>query len=227
LKDLHKTGKPVVYVNFSGSAMALNWEDENLSAIVQAFYPGEATGTALSRLLFGDFNPYGRLPVTFYKSEKDITDFSNYDMQGRTYRYFTGTPLYPFGYGLSYTSYEYSNLTVDKSSDTQSDVEVSVEVINTGKTGGEEVVQVYVSNKTAKTIVPLTSLKGFKRVYLKPGEKKIVSFILKPEDFSVTNTDAQQVVEPGVFDIAVGGAVPDENAQIKTIEITGKIFEIE
>jgi len=226
LKDLHKTGKPIVYVNFSGSAMALNWEDENMAAIIQAFYPGETTGTALTRLLFGDLNPSGRLPVTFYKSEKDIPDFSNYDMQGRTYRYFTGTPLYPFGYGLSYTSYEYSNLTVDKSSDTQSDVEVSVEVKNTGKTGGEEVVQIFVSNKTAKTIVPLTSLKGFKRVYLKPGENKTINFKLKPEDFSVTNADAQQVVEPGVFDIAVGGMVPDESTQIKTIEITGKNFEI-
>jgi len=226
LKDLHKTGKPIVYVNFSGSAMALNWEDENMAAIIQAFYPGEKTGTALTRMLFGDFNPSGRLPVTFYKSEKDIPDFSNYDMQGRTYRYFYGSPLYPFGYGLSYTTFEYSNLVVDKTSDTQSSVEVSVDVKNTGKKDGEEVVQVYVSNKTATSIVPITSLKGFKRVYLKQGEKKTVTFALKPEDFSVTTADALQVVQPGVFDIAVGGVVPDENTQIKTIEIAGKNFEI-
>ncbi len=227
LKALHKTGKPVVYVNFSGSAMALNWEDENLPAIVQAFYPGETTGTALTRLLFGDFNPSGRLPVTFYKSERDIPAFSNYDMQGRTYRYFHGTLLYPFGYGLSYTTFEYSNLVIDRTSDTQSPVELSIEIKNTGKRDGEEVVQVYVSNKTATTIVPITSLKGFKRVYLKQGEKKTVTFTLKPEDFSVTTADALQVVAPGVFDIAVGGAVPDINTEVKSIEIIGKVFEIE
>ncbi len=226
LRELYKTGKPIVYVNFSGSAIALNWEDENLPAIVQAFYPGETTGTALTRLLFGDFNPSGRLPVTFYKSEKDIPAFSNYDMQDRTYRYFQGTPLYPFGYGLSYTTFEYSNLVVDKTSDTQSPVEVSVDVKNTGKKDGEEVVQVYVSNKSATSIVPITSLKGFKRVYLKQGEKKTVTFTLKPEDFSVTNADALQVVEPGVFDIAVDGVVPGENSQVKSIEITGSVLEI-
>jgi beta-glucosidase len=226
LKELHKTGKPIVYVNFSGSAIALNWENENLPAIIQGFYPGETTGTALTRLLFGDFNPSGRLPVTFYKSEKDIPDFSNYDMQGRTYRYFYGTPLYPFGYGLSYTTFEYSNLVVDKTSDTQSTVEVTVDVKNTGKADGDEVVQIYVSNKTAKSIVPITSLKGFKRVSLKQGEKKTVSFTLKPEDFSVTNADALRVVEPGVFDISVDGKVPDKNSNVEAIEITGSIFEI-
>jgi beta-glucosidase len=226
LKELQKTGKPVVYVNFSGSAMAMNWEDQNLPAVIQAFYPGETTGTALTRLLFGDFSPSGRLPVTFYKSEKDIPDFSNYDMQGRTYRYFAGTPLYPFGYGLSYSTFEYSNLVVDKTSDTQSKVDVTVEVKNTGKADGEEVVQIYVSNKTAKSIVPKTALKGFKRVYLKQGEKKTVSFTLKPEDFSITNADALQIVEPGVFDIAVNGAVPDKNSLFKSIEITGSNFEI-
>jgi beta-glucosidase len=226
MKDLQKTGKPVVYVNFSGSAMAMNWEDQNLPAIVQAFYPGETTGTALTRLLFGDFSPSGRLPVTFYKSEKDIPDFSNYNMEGRTYRYFKGTPLYTFGYGLSYTTFEYSNLVVDKTSDTKSSVEVSVEVKNTGKADGEEVVQIYVANKTAKTIVPITALKGFKRVFLKLGEKKTVTFTLNPEDFSVTNADALQVVESGVFDIVVDGASPDKNSLSKSIEITGAPVEI-
>src|SRR5665647_1475111 len=143
LKDLHQTGKPVVFVNFSGSAMAMNWEDANLPAIVQAFYPGETTGTALTRLLFGEINPSGRLPITFYKSEKDIPDFSNYDMKGRTYRYFKGTPLYPFGYGLSYTTFEYSNLQSDKTHDTTSPVNITVDVKNTGKMDGEEVVQLY------------------------------------------------------------------------------------
>jgi beta-glucosidase len=147
-------------------------------------------------------------------------------MQGRTYRYFKGTPLYPFGFGLSYTTFEYSNLIVDKTSDTQSTVEVSVDVKNTGKADGEEVVQIYVSNKTAKTIVPITALKGFKRVFLKQGEKKTITFTLKPEDFSVTNADAMQVVEAGIFDVAVDGAVPDKNSLVKSIEITGNAIEI-
>ncbi|HEY3390321.1 MAG TPA: glycoside hydrolase family 3 C-terminal domain-containing protein, partial [Prolixibacteraceae bacterium] len=226
LKDLHKTGKPVVFVNFSGSAMAMNWEDQNLPAIVQAFYPGETTGTALTRLLFGDFNPSGRLPVTFYKSEKDIPDFSNYDMQGRTYRYFTGTPLYPFGYGLSYTTFAYSNLQAEGTSSTEAPVKVTVDVKNSGKTDGEEVVQLYVSNKTAKTEVPIAALKGFQRINLKKGEQKSVSFTLNPEDFSVTNGDAKQVVEPGVFVIAIGGAIPGKDSVVKTIKLTGNIFEV-
>lgn len=227
LKDLHQTGKPVVFVNFSGSAMAMNWEDANLPAIVQAFYPGETTGIALTRLLFGEINPSGRLPITFYKSEKDIPDFSNYDMKGRTYRYFKGTPLYPFGYGLSYTTFEYSNLQTIETSDTTLPVNITVDVKNTGKMDGEEVVQLYVSNKTATTEVPITALKGFHRVNLKKGEQKSVTFTLKPEDFSITNSDAQQIVEAGTFEIAVGGAVPNKNSVVKTIKLTGNTIEIQ
>jgi len=226
LKDLHKTGKPVVLVNFSGSAMAMNWEDENLPAVVQAFYPGETTGTALTRLLFGEFNPSGRLPVTFYKSEKDIPDFSNYDMQGRTYRYFKGTPLYPFGYGLSYTTFEYSNLVANETAGTDSPLNVTVEVKNVGKVDGEEVVQLYISNKTAKSEVPIVALKGFQRINLKKGEQKSVTFTLNPEDFSITTGDAKQVVEPGTFEIAVGGAIPGKNSVAKTLKLTGNTVEI-
>ncbi len=226
LKDLYKTGKPVVFVNFSGSAVAMNWEDANLPAIVQAFYPGEAAGTALVRLLFGEFNPSGRLPVTFYKSEKDIPDFSNYDMQGRTYRHFKGTPLYPFGYGLSYTTYEYSNLLINETSATASPVSVTVDVKNSGKVDGEEVVQIYVSNKTAKSEVPIVALKGFQRINLKKGEQKTVTFTLKPEDFSVTTSDAIQMVEAGNYEIAVGGSVPGKNSVVKTIQLTGNTIEV-
>jgi beta-glucosidase len=226
LKELYKTGKPVVYINFSGSAIGLNWENDNLPAIVQAFYPGEAAGTALTRLLFGDFNPSGRLPVTFYKTIEDLPDFKNYDMAGRTYRYFKGSPLYPFGYGLSYTTFGYSDLAVDEISSTQSPVTISVKVKNTGKTDGEEVVQVYVSNKTSKSVVPLVSLKKFQRIMLKAGEEKSVSFTLNPEDFSVFRSDASNVVEPGMFEIAVGGSLPDKNCVRKTIQLTGNTFAV-
>jgi len=226
LKELHKTGKPVIYVNFSGSAIALNWEDENLPAIIQAFYPGEATGTALTRLLFGDLNPSGRLPVTFYKSADQLPHFKNYEMSGRTYRYFKGEPLYPFGYGLSYTTFDYSNLVVSETSPTQIPVSVSVDLKNSGKTAGEEVVQVYVSNKSAKSIVPLTALKAFKRVYLKPGEQKTISFTLNPEDFSVTDNDSRQVVEPGLFEISISGSAHSKNPAVKAINLTGKVASI-
>ena len=238
LKDLHKTGKPIVYVNFSGSAMAMNWENQNLSAIIQAFYPGETTGTALTRLLFGEFIPSGRLPVTFYKSEQDIPEFSNYDMQGRTYRYFKGTPLYPFGYGLSYTTFEYSNIQTSEITETTGTTEtkgttetlppltVTVDVKNTGLTDGEEVVQLYLSNKTAKSVVPITALKGFKRIYLKKGEFQTVTFALNPEDFAITSADALQIVEPGTFEVIIGGKAPDQNSLTKTIQLKGKTVEI-
>ena len=231
LKDLFKTGKPVVFVNFSGSAIALNWENENLPAIVQGFYPGETTGTALTRLLWGEFNPSGRLPVTFYKSEKDIPEFSNYDMQGRTYRYFTGKPLFPFGFGLSYTTFEYANLEIEGNNTATVPTEtskftVSVAVKNTGQMDGEEVVQLYLSNKSAKTCVPIVALKGFKRIKLKKGETQTVTFTVNQEDFTITNGDSKQVIEPGKFEIAVCGNVPDQNSLRKTIEFTGKTIEL-
>jgi len=225
LKELQKTGKPIVYVNFSGSAIALNWENENLPAIVQAFYPGEAAGTALTRLLFGDFNPSGRLPVTFYKSIDQLPDFKNYDMAGRTYRYFKGEPLYPFGFGLSYTIFAYSNPMVSGTAKTGDEVCITADVKNTGKTDGDEVVQVYVSNKTSAN-APLKSLKGIRRISLKTGEQKIISFTLKPADFSVINSDAKEVVEPGTYEISVGGMSSGKNLLIKTIELTGGLFEI-
>lgn len=226
LMELYKTGKPVIYVNFSGSAIALNWENDNLPAIIQAFYPGEAAGTALTRLLFGDFNPSGRLPVTFYKAIEDLPDFKNYEMAGRTYRYFKGTPIYPFGYGLSYTTFSYSNLSVDEISPTQSPVTISFIVKNSGKTYGEEIVQLYISNKNLKSNFPIVSLKKFKRISLKAGEEKSVSFTLNPEDFSIFRSDATNVVEPGIYEIAVGGSLPDKNSMRKTIQLTGNTYAI-
>ncbi|MFA6400024.1 MAG: glycoside hydrolase family 3 C-terminal domain-containing protein [Salinivirgaceae bacterium] len=226
LKELHKTSKPIVYVNFSGSAIAMNWENENLPAIVQAFYPGEATGTALTRLLFGNFNPSGRLPITFYKSVEQLPDFKNYEMEGRTYRYFKGEPLYPFGFGLSYTTFGYSNLQANETNETQSPLTVTVDVKNTGTTDGEEVVQLYVSHKTATSIVPVISLKGFQRVSLKKGEQKTVTFTLNPDDFALTNIDSKQVVEPGTYEIAIGGSSDAKKLLVKKVVLTGTVVEI-
>ncbi len=227
MADLYKTGKPIVYVNFSGSAIALNWENEKLPAVIQAFYPGEAAGTALTRLLFGEFNPSGRLPVTFYKSIDQLPDFKNYEMTGRTYRYFNGAPLYRFGYGLSFTTFKYSNLRVDECAKTGSKITLTADVKNVGGMDGEEVVQLYISNKTTKVAVPINALKGFKRIFIKRGEQKTVNFTLSPEDFSVYNSDNNQVVEAGSFEISVGGGQPDINAVVKTIRLEGDSVKVE
>ncbi len=232
LKELLKTGKPIVYVNFSGSAMSLNWENQNLPAIIQAFYPGEATGTALSRLLFGDFSPSGRLPVTFYKTVDDLPDFKDYTMDGRTYRYFKGDPLWDFGFGLSYTTFEYKNLQVPATASAGSAVMIAVEVTNTGKADGEEVVQVYVTDKEASAPVPLRSLAGFKRVFLKAGETRKVEITLKPEHFSLIDKAYNRVLEPGVFIISAGGKQPsavsvaDGSVLQKEIILTGQPYLI-
>jgi beta-glucosidase len=231
LKELKKTGKPIIYVNFSGSAVAMNWENENVPAIIQAFYPGEATGTALARMLFGDFNPAGRLPVTFYKSVNDLPDFKDYRMEGRTYRYFKGEPLWGFGYGLSYTTFTYKNLVVPESSPAGSDVKISVDVTNSGKRDGEEVVEIYVTNQGATVPVPLKAMAGFKRVMLKAGETKKIELVLKAESFSVINDEYNRVAEAGKFIVYAGGRQPvqggaDKNTLSDEINITGSTVVI-
>lgn len=210
LKELHKTGKPIVYVNMSGSAVALNWEAENLPAIIQAFYPGETSGTALVKVLFGESNPSGRLPVTFYKTVDDLPGFKDYRMEGRTYRYYEGTPLYGFGYGLSYNNYKYSNIRVEGSGQTGEPLTVKAEVTNTGKMQGEEVVQLYLRNDVFPDISPLRSLSGISRLSLKPGETKTVSFSLKPEQFALVDYNMLRNIHPGTYTLWVGGRQPDE-----------------
>jgi len=153
----------------NGSAVSINWAKEHVPAIVELWYPGQAGGTALADVLFGDYNPAGRLPVTFYKSAADLPPFTDYSMKNRTYRFFTGEPLYPFGYGLSYTTFAYRNLRVMQT-------KVSVEVENTGTRAGEEVVQLYVQRATSGA--PIRSLEGFRRVSLRPKERKTVEFTL-------------------------------------------------
>jgi beta-glucosidase len=230
LKKLAKLGKPVVLVNLSGSAIALNWEDENLDAILQAWYPGQEGGTAIADVLFGDYNPGGRLPVTFYKSVADLPEFTDYDMEGRTYRYFKGEPLYPFGYGLSYTTFAYSNLSVAPKVATSDKVKVTVDVENTGARDGNEVVQLYVKIDDAAVPVPIHALQGFKRVALKAGEKRTVSFELNPKQFSVIDDENKRVVQPGNVSIFVGGGQPNtKGAQTvsQQIVLEGKQFYIE
>jgi beta-glucosidase len=211
LKELVAMGKPVVLVLMSGSAVAMPWAKENVPAIVQAWYPGEEGGTAVADVLFGDYNPAGRLPVTFYKGTFQLPEFRDYSMKGRTYRYFGGEPLYPFGYGLSYTSFRYSGLRVRVAKDGQS-AKVAVTVRNTGERAGDEVVQLYLTDLEASAPVPIRSLRGFRRVNLKPGERKTVEFVLGAADLACVLEDGRAVVEPGEFEVSVGGGQPDTEA---------------
>ncbi|MES1216232.1 MAG: glycoside hydrolase family 3 C-terminal domain-containing protein [Bacteroidota bacterium] len=225
LKEIQALGKPVVLVLLNGSALAINWENENIPAIVEAWYPGQAAGQAIADVLFGDYNPGGRLPVTFYKSEKDLPAFTDYNITTQTYRYFKGEPLYPFGYGLSYANFEYSNFKTAPAYNAGDSVQVTVDVKNSGSLAGDEVVQVYVTSKDAgKTRVPLRSLKAFKRIHLGAGETKTVSLNLSPDAFSYIDDQNKKAILKGKYEITAGGGQPDMkvkvNSNILKTEIT-------
>lgn len=209
LEAVAATGKPVVLVLLSGSALAVNWANEHIPAIVQAWYPGEEGGAAIADALFGDYNPAGRLPVTFYKSVVQLPPFTDYHMDGRTYRFFKGEPLYPFGYGLSYTRFKYSGFTVSspRVSPTEN-VTVRATVENAGTREGDEVVQLYVTDVEASVRVPIRSLAGVERVHLKPGERRVVTFTIEPRQLALITDDGRTVVEPGDFKVTIGGKQP-------------------
>jgi beta-glucosidase len=213
LKSLNTTGKPVVFVMMTGSAIAIPWEAEHIPAIVNAWYGGQAAGTAVADVLFGDYNPAGRLPITFYKSDSDLPAFVDYSMENRTYRYFKGQPLYGFGYGLSYTTFNYDQLNVPETYPKGKEVSVSVRVTNTGKIAGEEVVQLYITNPDKSIKTALKSLKGFNRISLKPGESKTISFLLSPQDLSYINSKGESTAFQGKIEISIGGGQPDETAK--------------
>jgi beta-glucosidase len=201
-------GKPVVLVLLNGSALAVNWARDHVPAIVEAWYPGQAGGAAIADVLFGDYNPAGRLPVTFYKSAADLPPFTDYSMKNRTYRFFTGEPLYPFGFGLSYTTFAYRNLSLLSHAATGSRVTVAVEVENTGRVAGEEVVQLYVKAANPPRPAPLRSLEGFQRVALRPGERRTVQFTLGVNQLATMAPDGRRTSGPGEFEISVGGKQP-------------------
>jgi beta-glucosidase len=208
LRDLVATGKPVVLVLMNGSALAVNWADEHVPAILEAWYPGEEGGTAVAEALAGDFSPGGKLPVTFYKSVDQLPPFDNYDMKGRTYRSFTGEPLYPFGFGLSYTNFAFSNLKFDKDSlGANDDLTATVEVKNTGRMAGDVVVQLYVSHPGVEG-APIRSLAGMRRVSLNPDESKSVSIQIPNRNLSVVTPEGTRRIVPGEVQIWVGDGQP-------------------
>jgi beta-glucosidase len=208
MKALKTTGKPVVFVMMTGSAIAIPWESENIPAIVNAWYGGQSAGTAIADVLFGDYNPAGRLPVTFYKSDSDLPGFEDYSMNNRTYRYFKGDALYPFGYGLSYTNFTYADLKVPAANGGAKKITVSARVTNSGKKDGEEVVQLYIS-PNGKDQQLVRALKGFKRIFLKAGESKVVSFDLSPKDFSSIDDVGNAKLMTGKNTVSIGGGQPD------------------
>ena len=236
LKKIKSTGKPVILVLMNGSAISVNYAAENVDAILSLGYPGQEGGSAIADVLLGDYNPAGRLPVTYYKSVEQLPPFENYDMKGRTYRYFEDEPLYPFGFGLSYTTFSFSDLKFPQNVTAGQPVKVSVKVTNTGNRAGEEVVQLYLTDEKASTLRPIRQLEGFERISMNAGESKIVEFQLSPRQLSIINNQDKRVIEPGWFTLSVGGKQPEPAGQNKAyttdvvtgrFRVTGKEFVFE
>lgn len=214
LEAVATKGKPMVLVLLGGGPVTCSWAQDNLPGIIVGWYPGELGGQAVAEVLFGDCNPSGKLPVTFVKSVDQLPLYTDYGMTGRTYRYLKEEPLYPFGFGLSYTRYEYSNLRLG--GDTiklGQPIEVTADVENTGKRAGDEIVELYLSDLEASVAIPTHELKGFKRVHLEPGERQSVSFTLQPRQMALINEEGQCILEPGKYRVYVGGCQPDARSK--------------
>lgn len=216
LKVMVESGKPVVLVLLCGSAMAINYADKNVDAILQGWYPGAEGGNAVARVLFGDACPEGKLPITFYNSTEELPDFKDYSMKNRTYRYMTQKALYPFGYGLSYTDFKIDNVNASKNIVDENGINISLDIENIGSMCGSETIQIYVKANRENT--PNAQLKAFKKVQLKPNEKKSVSINIPIDAFALANQDGDMIVEIGEYMVYVGSNQPDE----RSIELTGK-----
>jgi len=208
IQEIYKVNPNTIVVLVAGSSLAINWMDENIPAIVNAWYPGEQGGTAVAEVLFGDYNPAGRLPLTYYNSLDELPDFGDYDItKGRTYQYFTGKPLYPFGYGLSYTNFQYRNLNVVESGE---NVNVSFDLKNTGKMNGAEVAQVYVKLPDLGIVMPIKELKGFQRVMVNKGQTQKVNIQIKKEELRYWDENSEKFVVPqGKYIFMVGASSED------------------
>jgi len=229
IKAIYETGVPVVEVLMNGRPLSISWSAENIPAIVETWFLGIQTGNAIADVLFGDYNPSGKLPVTFPRTIGQVPIYYNYKNTGRPYnpdnrfssKYIDvpNTPLFPFGHGLSYTDFEYSNLKIDKKKIRNTEeVNISLNIKNTGDYEGIEIVQLYMNDVVSSVTTPVKELKGFKSVSLKPGEEKTVSLIVKASQLGIYDYNMQYVVEPGKFDIMIGKS--SENIQlIDSIEV--------
>jgi len=216
LEQAHASGKPLIVVLMNGSTLDLSWAKENAAAIVEAWYPGQAGGLAIGNVIAGKANPAGRLPLTFYRSVADLPSFYDYDMKGRTYRYFEGAPVYPFGYGLSYSTFEYEPLKIETIEGApERGVRVTTAVRNTSKRAGEEVAQLYI-DPPAFDGAPRLALRGFQRIELRPGERREISFELSPRDLSFVTRDGVRQVFAGEYSVSVGSGQPGTNVAVQT-----------
>ncbi len=219
LKALAATGKPLIVVLQNGSALAVNWAAQHAAAILEAWYPGEEGGTAIAETLAGDNNPAGRLPLTFYSSLNQLPPFTDYSMKDRTYRYFTGTPLYAFGYGLSYTTFSYSGLKLPANVPAGEPVTVEGDVKNTGAVAGDEVVELYLTQPKAFQ-TPIRSLAGFRRVHLEPGQSAHVALTIDPRSLGQVDAQGMRIILPGHYTVSLGGSQPGDSASVLTGQFT-------
>lgn len=221
LEAVATAGKPLVVVLTNGSALAVNWANQHANAILDAWYPGEEGGTAVAQTLSGTNNPSGRLPVTFYTGVDQLPPFDDYAMKGRTYRYFTGSPLYPFGYGLSYTKFAYSDLKVPSEVAAGAPLAAEATVTNAGSKAGDEVVQLYLTFPNVPG-APLKALRGFQRIHLEPGASQAVKFELHPRDMSMVTEAGEPIIAEGAYTLSIGGGQPNAGAPAVTGNFTVK-----
>ncbi|TDO93903.1 beta-glucosidase [Halanaerobium saccharolyticum] len=238
LAAVAETGKPIIAVITNGSPVELNFVDQKAEVVLEAWYPGEEGGNAVADIIFGGYNPSAKLPVTFVRSMDQLPDFRDYSMQNRTYRFMESDPLYPFGFGLSYTSFEYSDLKLSAdsfSTDSETEIKVAVKIKNSGQYQGTEIIQLYLKDLEASVPVAKYKLRGVKTVELNAEEEKEIEFILTPRDFALINKEGKAVLEPGEFELYLGGSQPDKYSQALTgnnvlkteIKVTGSNIELE
>jgi beta-glucosidase len=220
LEQAANTGKPLIVVVMNGSTLDLSWAKEHAAAIIEAWYPGESGGLAIGNVIAGKTNPAGRLPLTFYKSVADLPPFSDYAMKGRTYRYFEGTPVYPFGYGLSYSKFEYAPLSVEPvNGSSERGVRVTTTVKNTSSRAGEEVAQLYLTPPQFDG-APRIALRGFQRFALQPGESKQITFELNPRDLSFVRADGVRQIVKGDYRVDVGSVQPGADVTTQSAKLS-------
>lgn len=236
IEEIVQVGKPVVLVLSGGSAIAIGQAEHSVPAILDTWYPGEEGGAALADILFGDASPGGRLPLTFYRSTDDLPEFTDYDMTGRTYRFFQGEPLYPFGYGLGYTTFEYGEVRLSASEVAAGEsLEIEVDVRNSGSRSGDEVVQLYLRDLEASTRTPRHELRGFRRLRLESSQSQTVRFTLTAHHMSLIDDAGKRMLEPGAFRLFVGGSQPDPRSvalagaapREADFAVTGQAMELE